>query len=69
MEEVVMSAENPAALFTDLLMQTAESTIPPKTPFFFPPKVPKFHGLMIIARKQLKKGRKHKERCVFQTQH
>ena len=65
-----MSAENPAGLFTDLFMQTAESTVPPKTPFFSPlKKLPKFHGLMIIARKQLKKGRKHKERCVFQTQH
>ena len=54
-----MSVEDPAGQFTDLLIQTAESTC------FSSKNFPKFHGLMIIARKQLRKERKHKESCVF----
>ena len=58
-----MSAEDPASQFTDLI-QAADKAIP-KTRFSkkkkkkkILKKIPKFHGLMTVAKKQLKKGRK-----------
>ena len=59
-----MSAEDPASQFTDLI-QAADKAIP-KTRFSKKKKkkkknlkkIPKFHGLMTVAKKQLKKGRK-----------
>ena len=60
----VFSAEDPAGRFTDLLIQTAENTIP-KICFYkknIYKNFPNFHGLMIIARKQLKKKKKKEKR-------
>jgi len=57
-EEAVMSADQ----FTDLLIQAADKAIP-KTRFS--KKLPNFHGLMTVAKKQLKKGRKLSESFFF----
>ena len=59
-EEAVMSADQ----FTDLLIQAADKAIP-KTRFS--KKLPNFHGLMTVAKKQLKKGRKLSESFFFLT--
>ena len=62
-EEAVLSVEDPAGQFTDLLIQAVDKAIPKtrfskKTP-------PKFPGLMRIAKKQLKKERKLSESLFF----
>ena len=51
-----MSAADPAGQFTDLLIQAAGKAIP-KTRFS-KKNIPRFHGLMTVAKKKLKKGRK-----------
>ena len=63
-EEAVMSAEDPAGQFTDLLIQAANKAIP-KTRFS--KNFPKFHGLMTVVKKHLKKQRKLSE-SFFLTQ-
>ena len=51
-KEAVMSAEDPAGQFADLLIKAANKAIP-KT--CFSEKNPKFHGLMRVVKEQLKK--------------
>ena len=54
-EEAVMSAEDPASQFTDLLIKAANKAIPKHISQIF---FPKFDGLMTVVKEQLKKERK-----------
>ena len=61
-EEVVMPAEDPAGQFTGLIKAAGKAV--PKVRFS---RLPKFHGTRIIAKKQLKKGRKLSRGCFFSS--